>query len=140
MAAFMKFQPFVEALAHKGHDLSNDGLKVMLTNTDPGATSSVLSDVTEIAAGNGYTGGGNASVVVSSAQTDGTYRLVLQDPATWTAAGGTIGPFQWAVLYNDTATNKDLVGYWNYGTPVTLADGESFSVDFDAATGVLTLV
>lgn len=140
MAAFQKFQPFVEALAHKGHDLANDSLKVLLTNTDPGATSAVLTDLTEIAAGAGYTAGGNAAAIVSSGQTDGTYRLVLQDPATWTAAGGSIGPFQWAVLYNDTTANKDLVGYWNYGTPVTLSDGESFSVDFDAATGVLTLV
>lgn len=140
MAAFLKFQPFVEALAHKVHDLSADSLKVMLTNTDPGSTSSILTDITEIAAGNGYTAGGNGAAVVSSQQTDGTYRLVLNDPATWTAAGGSIGPFQWAVLYNDTTVDKDLVGYWNYGSAVTLSDGESFSVDFDATTGVLTLV
>lgn len=140
MAAFQKFQPFVEALAHKGHDLANDTLKVLLTNEQPVVVSAVLTDVTEVAAGNGYTAGGNNASIVSATQTDGTFRLVLQDPATWTAAGGTVGPFQWAVLYNDTATNKDLIGYWNYGTPVTLADGESFSVDFDAATGVLTLV
>jgi len=140
MAAFQKFQPFVEALANKGHDLANDTLKVALTNTQPTAAAGVFGDITEVAAGNGYTAGGNVTTTVSSSQTDGTYRLVLQDPATWTAAGGVVGPFQWAILYNDTAANKDLVGYWNYGAPVTLADGESFSVDFDASTGVLTLV
>lgn len=140
MAAFQKFQPFVESLAHKGHDLANDALKVLLTNVAPEASSAVLTDITEVTAGNGYTAGGNSAAIVSSSQTDGTYRLVLQDPSTWTAAGGTVGPFQWAVLYNDTSVNKDLIGYWNYGTPITLADGESFSVDFDAATGVMTLV
>jgi hypothetical protein len=140
MAAFQKFQPFVEALANKVHNLNSDQLKVTLTNTQPAATAAQFSDITEISAGNGFTAGGNISSTVTSTQTDGTYKLVLGDPATWTAAGGSVGPFQWAVLYNDGAANKEVIGYWNYGSPVTLADGESFSVDFDAATGVLTLV
>lgn len=139
MAAFNKFNSFVEALAEKKHDLGADTLKVMLTNTAPIATNSVKANITEISAGNGYTAGGNTASVTSSAQTSGTYKLVLGDPATWTASGGSIGPFRYAVLYNDTATNDELIGWWDYGSTVTLAAGESFAVDFDPTTGVLTL-
>jgi len=139
MASFNKFNSFVEALAEKKHDLGADTLKVLLTNTAPVATNSVKADITEISAGNGYTAGGNTASVTSSAQTSGTYKLVLGDPATWTATGGSIGPFRYAVLYNDTATNKELIGWWDYGSSITLAAGESFAVDFDPTTGVLTL-
>ena len=139
MAAFNKFNSFVEALAEKVHNLGSDTLKVMLTNTAPVATNSVKTDLTEISAGNGYTAGGNTAAVTSSAQTSGTYKLVLGDPTTWTATGGSLGPFRYAVLYNDTATNKELIGWWDYGSSITLASGESFSVDFDPTTGVLTL-
>ena len=139
MAAFNKFNSFVEALAEKVHNLGGDTLKVMLTNTAPVATNTVKANITEISAGNGYTAGGNTASVTSSAQTSGTYKLVLGDPATWTATGGSIGPFRYAVLYNDTATNDELIGWWDYGSAVTLADGESFAVDFDPTTGVLTL-
>ena len=139
MASFNKFNSFVEALAEKKHNLGADTLKVLLTNTAPVATNSVKADLTEISAGNGYTAGGNTASVTSSAQTSGTYKLVLGDPATWTAGGGSIGPFQYAVLYNDTAASDELIGWWDYGSAVTLADGESFAVDFDANTGVLTI-
>jgi len=134
MAAFNKFNSFVEALAEKKHDLGADTLKVMLTNAAPVATNAVKADLTEISAGNGYTAGGNTASVTSSAQTSGTYKLVLGDPATWTASGGSIGPFRYAVLYNDTAASDELIGWC-----ITLAAGESFAVDFDPTTGVLTL-
>lgn len=139
MAAFNKFNSFVEALAEKVHNLGSDTLKVMLTNTAPVATNSTKANLTEISAGNGYTAGGNTAAVTSSSQTSGTYRLILGDPATFTASGGSIGPFQYAVLYNDSATNKELIGWWDYGSSITLASGESFAVDFDPTTGVLTL-
>lgn len=140
MATFNKFNPFVEALAEKKHNLGADTLKVMLVNTAPSAANGVKADLTEIAAGNGYTAGGNTASITSSSQTSGTYKLVLGDPATWTATGGTIGPFRYAILYNDTATDDDLVGYWDYGSNVTLNAGETFTLDFDPSTGVLTLV
>jgi len=139
MAAFNKFNSFVEALAEKKHDLGADTLKVMLTDTAPVANNTVKADLTEISAGNGYTAGGNTASVTSSAQTSGTYKLVLGDPATWTASGGSIGPFRYAVLYNDTAASDELIGWWDYGSSITLASGESFAVDFDPTTGVLTL-
>lgn len=138
MAAFNKFQSFVEALAEKVHNLGADSLKVMLTNTAPVATNSVKANLTDISAGNGYTAGGTAATISSSAQTSGTYKLVLAD-AVFTASGGSIGPFRYAVLYNDTATNKELIGWWDYGSAITLASGETFTVDFDATNGVLTL-
>jgi len=139
MASFNKFNAFVENLAEAKFNLQTDTLKVLLTNTAPVATNSVKADLTEITAENGYTAGGNTATVTSSAQTSGTYKLVLGDPATWTAAGGTIGPFRYAVLYSDTAANYELIGWWDYGSSITLAAGESFAVDFDATTGVLTV-
>ncbi len=139
MASFQKFNSFVEALAEKKHDLGSDTLKVLLCNTAPVATNTIKANLTEITAGNGYTAGGNTASITSSAQTSGTYKLVLGDPTSWTASGGSIGPFRYAVLYNDTATNDELIGFWDYGSGITLAAGESFAVDFDASTGVLTI-
>lgn len=146
MASFNKFHVFVEDLAEKVHNLGSDNLKVYLSNAAPNASTHVGYDgltgstgPAEITAGNGYTAGGNAAAVTSSAQTGGTYKLVLADPATWTAAGGSIGPFRYVVLYNDTSTGDRLIGWWDYGSSITLAATESFAVDFDGVNGVLTL-
>ena len=137
MAAFNKFNSFVEALAEKVHNLGSDTLKVMLTNSARSATNTVKADLTEISAGNGYTAGGTQATISSSAQTSGTYKLVLAD-VVFTATGS-VGPFRYVVLYNDTATNKELLGWYDYGSSITLANGETFTVDFDATNGVLTL-
>ncbi len=141
MASFSKFNQFVEDVAKKVHNLNADTLKVMLTNTAPVATNAVKADLTEIAAGNGYTAGGNTAAFTSGAQTSGTYKLVVADPAVWTAAGGTIGPLRYAALYNDTPTSpaKPLIGWWDYGSSITLQVGETFTVDLDQTNGVLTL-
>lgn len=138
MATFTKFQPFVENLAEKVFNLGSDTLKVMLTNTAPVNTNNQKSDLTEISAGNGYTAGGSVASISSSAQASGTYKLVLGDVSI-TAAGGSIGPFRYAVLYDDTATNDELIGFWDYGSSTSLADGETFTWDADAFTGILTL-
>jgi hypothetical protein len=138
MATFNKFNSFVEAIAEKVHNLGSDTLRVVLTNSAPSATNTVLANITEISNGNGYTTGGASSAQVSSAQTSGTYKLVLTD-VTWTASGGSIGPFRYVVLYNDTATNNELIGYYDYGTNLTITSGNSFTVDFDGTNGVLTL-
>lgn len=146
MASFNKFQSFVEAVAEKVHNLGSDTLKVYLSNAAPSATHTVRktnggaqNGPEEIASGNGYTAGGNSASITSSSQTSGTYKLVLADPSAFTASGGSIGPFRYAVLYNDTASNDELIGWWDYGSSITLASGESFQVDFDATTGVLTI-
>jgi len=138
MATFNKFNPFVENVAEKVFNLGADTLKVMLTNTAPAATDGQKSQLTEISAGNGYTAGGTAAIISSSSQTSGTYKLVLAD-VVFTASGGSIGALRYAVLYDDTATNDELIGYWDYGSSITLANGESLTVDFDATTGVLTI-
>lgn len=140
MASFNKFDAFVEALAEKVHNLGSDTLKVYLSNDTPSASAdAVKADLAEISAGNGYTAGGNTASVSSSTQTGGLYKLVLADPTAWTASAGPIGPFRYAVLYNDTASNDELIGWWDYGSSITLSAGDTFTVDFDATTGVLTI-
>jgi hypothetical protein len=123
----------------KVHNLGADALKVMLTLTAPVATNAVKADLTEIAAGNGYAAGGLAVTITSSAQTSGTYKLVGSD-VTFTASGGSIANFRYAVLWNDTPTAPadPLIGWYDYGSTVTLAVGESLLVDFDATNGILT--
>jgi len=138
MASFNKFQPFVENLAEKVFNLGSDTLKALLTNSAPAAANGAKSALTEISSGNGYTAGGATASISSSAQTSGTYKLVLGD-VTITASGGSIGPFRYAVLYDDTAASDQLIGWWDYGSSITLADGESITVDFDASAGVLTI-
>lgn len=140
MASFNKFDAFVEALAEKVHDLGSDTLKVYLTNDTPSASAdAVFADLAEITPGNGYTAGGNTAALTSSSQTGGLYKLVLADPTSWTASGGNIGPFRFAVLYNSTTAAGNLIGWWDYGTSITLGNGDTFTVDFDPSTGVLTL-
>ena len=140
MATYVKFQPFVENLAEKVHDLGADTLKVALSNTLPTNTFATFSQITEISAGNGYTAGGTQATISSSAQTSGTYKLVLAD-VTFTASGGSIATFRYAILYNDTPTSpaNPLIAYWDYGAAVNITTGNSFTVDFSASNGVFTL-
>ncbi|MGB0084215.1 MAG: hypothetical protein WBP94_02420 [Rhodomicrobiaceae bacterium] len=140
MASFNKFDSFVENLAEGVINLQSDALKVVLTDTAPVATDSVFADLTEISAGNGYTAGGVAATVASSSQSGGTYKLVVDD-VTITASGGSIGPFRYFVLIDDTPTSpaKPLIGWWDYGASITLNDGESVTVDFDGTNGVLQI-
>lgn len=131
MATYNKFQQFVEDLVKKVHDLHNDTLKVYLTNDTPSASlDAVKADLAEISAGNGYTAGGT-DIQNAVSETSGTATVSATD-VTWTASGGSIGPFRYAAVYNDTPTSPldPLVNWWDYGAPLTLADGESFTVDF----------
>lgn len=140
MAAFNKFNAFVEHVTEKVHALDVDTLKVMLTLTAPVATNSVKADLTEIAAGNGYTAGGTQTSQTSSSQSSGTYKLVSAD-VVFTASGGAMAAARYAVLYNDTPTSPadPLIGWWDYGSSVTLNAGETLTVDLDATNGVLQL-
>jgi hypothetical protein len=138
MAVFNKFYSTVEALAEKKHDFGADTLKVMLTNSAPVNTNTVKADLTEISSGNGYTAGGSTVTITTSAQTAGLYKLVGND-VTITASGGSIGPFRYVVLYNDTATNDELIGWWDYGSSITLLTGETITIDLDASNGILTI-
>lgn len=135
MATFNKFNSFVEALAEKTHNLGSDQLVVALTDTAPNATDTQLSAITQVS----YTNLSSRNITTStSSQTSGTYKLVLTD-LVLTSSGGSTGPFRYVVIYNDTATNDELIGYYDYGSSITLADGETLTIDFDASNGVLTI-
>lgn len=136
MATFNKFNSFVEAVAEKVHNLGSDQIVVALTNTAPVATNTQLTDLTQIT----YTNLSSRNVTTtSSAQTGGTYKLTLTD-LVLTASGGSVGPFEYVVLYNDTATNDELIGWYQYpGGAITLQDGETLTLDFDGTDGVLTI-
>jgi hypothetical protein len=140
-SSFYKFNSFVEHLAEKVHDLGADSLKYYLTNATPDAAAdSIKADLAEISTGNGYTGP-QTLTISSSAQSSGTYKLTLADPSTITASGGSIAQFRYAVFYNDTPTSPadPLIGYWDYGSGITLGDGETFNLDLDQTNGVLTV-
>ncbi len=135
MATYVKFFSFVEALAEKTHNLGSDVLTIALTNSAPSTSNTQRSNLTEISYSNCST---RAITTSTSAQTSGTYKLVVAD-LTLTASGGTVGPFRYVVVYNDTATNDELIAYADYGSSITLADGETFLIDFDAAQGLLQI-
>lgn len=138
MASFVKFHAFVQELGRAGHNLHTATLKVMLTNTAPTAsTGATTADITEISAGNGYTAGGATVANTAYSQTSGTGKLTGDD-VVFTATGGSIGPFRYAPLVNTSASNK-LIGYWDYGSALTLADGDSLTVDFSAVNGILQI-
>jgi len=134
MATYQKFNQTVEDLANKVHDLSSDTLKFMLTNTAPVAGNEVFANLTEISAGNGYTAGGTAVGITSSTQTSGTYTLVPTADVVFTASGGSIGPFRYVVLYNDTPTSPadPLISFYDRGSSLTLLTTEIFTVDVAA--------
>ena len=126
MATYTKFQQFVEDLAHGVHDLETDAITVALSNTAPSASAdAVLGDITTVSTANLDD---ITPTVSSSGQTSGTYKLVLAD-LTMTASG-TVGPFRYVILYNDTATDDPLICYFDYGSEVTLASGDTFKLDF----------
>ncbi len=134
MATFNKFNCFVEDVAEKKHNLGSDQLKVALTNSAPAAANTVLTDITEIS----YTNLSSRNITTSSsAQTSGTYKLVLADLVL--TASGSVGPFRYVVIFNDTASSDELIGWYDYGSAVTLANGETFTIDFDGSNGVLTI-
>lgn len=136
MATFNKFNPFIAAVFNGTHNLGSNTFKVMYTNTAPVATNAVKTDITEISAGNGYTAGGVTIPVTSSTQTGGTYTAAVNTTQSVTASGGSVGPLRYAVMYNDTAAGKNLVGWWDYGSSVTLNAGEK--IDFVMNANLIT--
>lgn len=144
MATFNKLNGFVEHLAEKVHNLGSDTLTVALSNTAPGSESTpptgatsacVLANVTQIS----YTNLSTRAITTSaSAQSSGTYKLTLTDLVL--TASGSVGPFRYVYIYNDTATNDELIGYYDYGSSISLASGETFTIDFDGTNGLLQIV
>jgi len=135
MAVFNKFNAFVETVAEKVHNLGSDQLTLALTNTLPTSANSVLADITQIS----YTNLSTRNLTTTaSSQTGGLYKLVVSD-ITLTSTGGSTGPFRYVVVYNSTAAGGPLIGWYDYGTSLTLNSGESLAVDFDQTNGLLTL-
>lgn len=137
MASFNKFNSFVEAIAEKVHNLGSDQLVVALcaAANAPVATNTQLSNLTQIS----YTNLSSRNITTSaSAQSSGTYKLTLTD-LVLSASGGSVAAFRYIVIYNDTATNDELIGWYDYGSDLTLASGESLTIDFDGTNGVLTI-
>lgn len=140
MATFVKYNTFIDEVSKGGHNLQTAVFKAALTNTAPTPASDTVWNTTVApppAAGSGYTAGGNTLTTSSAATSSGVFKLVLAD-SVFTAAGGTIGPFRYVVIYNSSASNK-VVGSYDYGSSITLNDTETFTVDFDGTNGVLTL-
>lgn len=132
MAAFNEFNQTIADIANKVHNLGADSFKFMLTLTPPVATNSVKADLTEIAPGNGYTAGGELVTITSSTQTGGVYTWIGGSNPVITAAGGSIADFRYVVLYNDTTASDNLISFYDYGSTVTLADGESLTINASA--------
>lgn len=129
-----KIDSFVENLAEKLIDLSGNGLTIALTNTAHTATWDELADLTQIS----YTNlSSRVITVTSSAQTSGTYKLTLTDLVL--TASGAVGPFRYVYLYDDNSTGDKLIGYYDYGSGLTMASGDSLTLDFNATDGVLTI-
>ena len=140
MASYSKFNKFTHNLIDGVHDFDAHVFKIMLTNTAPVSTNTIKANLTEIAAGNGYTAGGTASAMTTSSAV-AVGKLTGTD-VVFTASGGSIGPLRYAVLYNDTQTtpNKPLIAWWDYGSSITLAATETFTIDFDDTNGIFTVV
>lgn len=135
MSNFVKVNSFIEAVHEKKHNLSSDTIKCMLTNTAGSATWTQKSDVTDLSTANGYTAGGATLSGIISSQASGVYYFICSD-ISWTASGGSIGPFRTAVFYNDTATNDEILGYIDWGYSLTVASGQTFTLDIDAVNGL----
>lgn len=136
MATFNKFDAFVENVAEGVHNLGTHQLVIALTNSAPLASNTVLANLTEIS----YTNLSTRNITTStSAQTSGLYKLVLTDLVL--TATGAVGPFRYVTIYNDTPTSPadPLIGWYDYGSSISLATGETLTIDFDAANGLLTL-
>lgn len=132
MAAYNNFEDFTEELVKGVHNFSSNVFKVYLSNDTPSASADVnKADLAEITGGNGYTAGGEPTTI--SLSRTGATTTVSGTQVQWNATGS-VGPFRYAVLYNDTAANDPLIAWWDYGSAVTLANGESFTVKFSGTS------
>lgn len=143
-STFTFFHDFGEQLGKAVHNFSSHTFRAALTNSAPTASSNtVLADITQISAGGGYTAGAGGGYQLDSvvwAQSSNVSKLTIADEAI-TASGASVGPFRYVVIYNDSAISPAdaLIGFLDYGSPLTLADGELLTLDFDATNGLLTV-
>jgi hypothetical protein len=132
MATYNKFNAWADTMVEAAN-LATDQFVIALTNSAPVATNSVLADITQIS----YTNLSSRNVSTTSAsQTGGTFTLVLADLVM--TASGSVGPFRYVVLFDDTVAGDPLVGWWDYGSSITMANTETFTVDFTGAAITLS--
>lgn len=137
MATWNKIDQFPEDLAHGVHGFDGDQIIVALTAgaNAPLATNSTLVDLTQIT----YTNLSSRNITTTASdQNGGTYKLTLQD-LTLTSTGGSTGPFRYVVLYNNSSVSNSLLGFYDYGSDLTLQDGESLTIDFSELNGALQI-
>jgi hypothetical protein len=136
MATYNKVADYAEQVNRGVHNWGSHTFKVALTNTAPTSASSTLSTITEISAGNGYSAGGMTLDTVTLSETSGTAKVTIADEVL--AASGAVGPVRYPYFYNDTATSPADAGicYYDHGSSVTLASGETYTLDFDATNGL----
>jgi len=139
-SALTKYNAFIDEVSKGGHNLAaTDVYKCALTNTAPTVATDTVWNTTVApapAAANGYTAGGN-TLTSSGSTTSSVFKMLITD-TVFTATAGGIGPFRYAIIYNSTKSNK-VVGFYDYASPLTLASGETLTVDFDGTNGALTL-
>lgn len=134
MASYNKFNAFVADISNKVHNLGSDQLKVALTNVAPTAPNAVLADITEIS----YTNLSTRNITTtSSTQSSGIYKLMLQTLVL--TASGAVGPFRYIVLYNSTASGSPLIGWYDYGSAISLVSTNTFTITFDGTNGAIQL-
>jgi len=144
MATYNKFQDYAEQLNKGVHNWSSHTFKAVFCNTAPVATNTVLADLTQISTAGGYTSGAGGGVTLDSVtltETSGTAKVTIADEV-FTASGASVGPMRYTPIYNDSATSPAdaLVCWYDYGSSITLLDGESLTIDFDATNGLWQLV
>lgn len=138
MATYNKFHQFTDDLCSGVHNFASHTIKAYLSNAAPDAAAdAVKADLAEISAGNGYSAGGVTVTVSSVTQSSGTCSVAVSDPSVITASGGTIGPFRYVAFYNDTSASDSLICWYDYGSSITLADTETFTIDM--GTNLFTL-
>lgn len=137
MASLTKINSFVAGLANKVFNLGTDQLKIALTDTAHNVGWTQLSQLTQVSYAGLTTGTNPLVTTTSSTQTLGVYKLVVQ--STTVTANAAVGPFRYIYLFDDTATNKDLICYYDYGSEVTMANTDTFTFTFDGTNGVFQL-
>ena len=140
MATYHYINALTKNMADGVHNLSTDQLKIAFSNTALTATNTKLSNVTQITAAHNYNAGG-FNVTTSSSKTSGSTYLLKLANYVFTASGGSVGPFQYIVLYNSASsgTTNALLGWWDYGSALTLNDGETLTIQFSATNGVIQI-
>lgn len=138
MATATKFEGFVGYLGLAAVNLNTDLFEVYLTNATPSASADdVKADLAEITNENGYTA--PVDITNTYSEASGTGTMVAVDVVI-TASGGTVGPFRYAAIFDDTVASPvvdPLMCVYDYGSALTLQDGESFTVDFGATFATL---